>query len=142
MVEHSVRDAGAAGSSPVIPIFQFLGLAPVTRMGGRPLNEPSSLSLPLAPKNGLVNPLFFTLFCLSLSPISPLPYLRFSFTGAYACHPHGWSPPSFAIYLIDDRSLRLLGSPLRLDVRSSQGIRDSLGRNSIYLHFRPSSLLL
>jgi hypothetical protein len=59
MVEHSVRDAGAAGSSPVIPIFQFQGLTPVTRMGGRPLNEPSPLSLPLAPKNGLVSPKVF-----------------------------------------------------------------------------------
>ena len=32
----------------VVPIASrtFLGLAPVTRMGGRPLNEPSPLSLP------------------------------------------------------------------------------------------------
>jgi hypothetical protein len=28
-------------------------------MGGRPLNEPSPLSLPLAPKNGLVPPKVF-----------------------------------------------------------------------------------
>jgi hypothetical protein len=40
----------------------------------RPLNEPSPLSLPLAPKNRLVNPLLFSVFCLSVSPISPLPH--------------------------------------------------------------------
>jgi len=27
----------------------------------------------------------------------------FYFTGAHACHPHGWSPPLFSVYPKEDR---------------------------------------
>jgi hypothetical protein len=128
MVEHSVRDAGAAGSSPVIPIFQFLGLTSVTRMGGRPLNEPSPLSLPLAPKNGLVPPkVFLICFCFFLDVTDyTSPITVFDFWGLRLSPAWVVAPPCSA-YTMDDRFARTSVRPRNHGLtRTQNSFRTSL----------------
>jgi hypothetical protein len=92
--------------------FNFRGLR-------RPLNEPSPLSLPLAPKNGLVPPKVF-LICFCFFWMLPITRhrSRFSISGACACHPHGWS-----LLLVPRIRLTIasLGRPFTQEIMGSLG---------------------
>ena len=123
MVEHSVRDAGAAGSSPVIPIFQFTGAS------RRPLNEPSPLSLPLAPKNGLVPPkVFLICFCFFLDVTDyASPITVFDFWGLRLSP--AWVVAPFFCHISDRRSFATLTwKSAALGRPFTKAIMGSLGR--------------